>query len=617
MTDSFDDDFTDEDYEYLGQHLSDLASTSTAMVPVRPAHAPELKELFDGAEDAAASITLPRGFDLRADGIHVAITKKNGEIEDLHVCGPLIVAASARTPDGKNWSKRIRFLNRDGKLCTLLVSEAELTAGGKSVARRLAAEGLFVGASNEAKKQLMLLLCAWNPRHRIFLADRLGWADDAHSAFILGSGQVIGDPGFQPAFEIPVEHQRASASKGSLAGWQRDVAALCVGNPLMIVAVSLALVGPLLQPLRIENFGLHLRGSSSSGKSTLQRLACSVWGSNDLKRSWNGTRAGIEAIAVRHNGTLLVLDELAEVSPADVEATIYGLGNGAGRARGTSTGGAQTTSTWRLPVLSSGEIGIAEHMARAGAKKQNGLEMRLLDIPADTQAYRAFTTLHGHANGATLARAIDLAVAGNHGTAGAAFVAFVASMTGGFVAEFTNFKERFEACVKAELDLCDDPLIERTLTKFAIIAYAGEIASITRVTGWSTGTAIAAAVEAFKLWLGNRQNATRAEIRTLLAPMRSFISTNGATGFADLADPNVGTATIRFGWRDPDAYYFTPTAFDAACDPHERQEVLDLLDRRGMLKKNNGTGKQWKMPARVPGRPPAYAVKREAFDELP
>lgn len=224
VTDTFDDNYTDEDFEFLEQLLSE----STAIVPVRPTLAPELEKLFNGGNGAAASVQLPRGFELRADGIHASIVKKNDDVEELLVCGPLIVTALARTEDRTNWSKCVRFLNRDGEVREARISEADLAMGGKSVAKRLAGEGLYLRGTSEAKKQLLLLLNESNPGRRIVLADRLGWVDDKGSAFILGSGQVIGDASYEPTFEVPAEHRRASLAKGSLTDWQRNVAAHCV-----------------------------------------------------------------------------------------------------------------------------------------------------------------------------------------------------------------------------------------------------------------------------------------------------------------------------------------------------------------------------------------------------
>lgn len=73
-------------------------------------------------------------------------------------------------------------------------------------------------------------------------------------------------------------------------GWQSEVAARCVGNPVLTLAVCAALAGPLL------------------------------------------------ALATLRNDTLLVLDEIGEAKAQDVCGIIYALGNGTGRQRGKVSG---------------------------------------------------------------------------------------------------------------------------------------------------------------------------------------------------------------------------------------------------------------------------------------
>ena len=121
---------------------------------------------------------------------------------------------------------------------------------------------------------------------------------------------------------------------GSLEGWQEAVAAPCVGgNPLLVLGASLAFAGPLLEPLSQDGGGVHLRGASNRGKSTVQRVAVSVWGSPKFLHSWRGTDNGHEGLAATCNGSILALDEIAEISGRDAGKTAYMLANGVGKAR--------------------------------------------------------------------------------------------------------------------------------------------------------------------------------------------------------------------------------------------------------------------------------------------
>ena len=87
--------------------------------------------------------------------------------------------------------------------------------------------------------------------------------------------------------------------------WREQVSTLCRGNPMMTVSVPLGLAGPLLEVLGLQGTGLHVFSATTNGKTTLQRLACSIWRDPNDIPTWNATRAGPEDHAAAHSGTLL------------------------------------------------------------------------------------------------------------------------------------------------------------------------------------------------------------------------------------------------------------------------------------------------------------------------
>jgi len=134
----------------------------------------------------------------------------------------------------------------------------------------------------------------------------------------------------------------------------------------MILAASLAFSGPLLAPLGQLGGGLHFRGASSSGKTTLLNLAASVWGDRQLITQWRATTNGLEAIAATLNDMLLPLDEIAEILPRELHQAIYMLANGTGKARMTKEVVLADQARWRLALISSGEISVDEKLKEAG-----------------------------------------------------------------------------------------------------------------------------------------------------------------------------------------------------------------------------------------------------------
>jgi putative DNA primase/helicase len=120
---------------------------------------------------------------------------------------------------------------------------------------------------------------------RIQCTTQVGWCGEA---FVLPD-TVIGPSAsgviFQSGERGYAEYERA----GTLEGWQREVAAKAIGNPVLMGSISAAFMGPLLRKCHGESGGFHLVDDSSVGKSTCVRAAASVFGGPRHVRSWNST----------------------------------------------------------------------------------------------------------------------------------------------------------------------------------------------------------------------------------------------------------------------------------------------------------------------------------------
>jgi putative DNA primase/helicase len=75
----------------------------------------------------------------------------------------------------------------------------------------------------------------------------------------------------------------------------------------------MAFASMLLHPANMESGGIHLVGLSSSGKTTVLRVAASVYGASNYLHRWRATTKGLEALAALRCDTLLILDELAQI----------------------------------------------------------------------------------------------------------------------------------------------------------------------------------------------------------------------------------------------------------------------------------------------------------------
>ena len=307
---------------------------------------------------------------------------------------------------------------------------------------------------------------------------------------------------------------------GTLAGWQVEIAAKAVGNPVLLLALSASFAGPMLAKCNSEGGGVHFVGESSTGKSTAIEAACATWGGPSFKRSWRATANGMEGAAAMSNDCLLALDEISECEPREVGAIIYALGNGTGKQRASRSGAARRVSRWRCIVLSSGERSIATTMLEGGHKVKAGQSVRLLDIPV-AQTHGAWDNLHGAADAAAFSDLIKKAAAQHHGHSGRAFLEKLTVDPRDFCALLEQTKA-LPLFTTGGTDGQD----KRVAARFALIGLSGELATEYGITGWPEGAAMNAAALCFKLWQSARGKGND-ERRQILTQVSDFIQRNG------------------------------------------------------------------------------------------
>jgi putative DNA primase/helicase len=151
-------------------------------------------------------------------------------------------------------------------------------------------------------------------------------------------------------------------------------------------AIAAAFAPPLLELLGMEGGGIHFRGGSTAGKTTILRAASTVWGGGGqygFVRTRRATDNALEAIAAIHNNAFLALDEIAEIEPKALFKAAYALANGRQKERMQKTADLRSASTWRLLFMSTGEIGLAEKLSEERMRTTGGQSVRLVEIDAD------------------------------------------------------------------------------------------------------------------------------------------------------------------------------------------------------------------------------------------
>lgn len=406
-------------------------------------------------------------------------------------------------------------------------------------------------------------------------------------------------------------------SRGTLQEWQSGVGAPARGHALPILAISAAFAGPLLHLAAQEGGGLNFFGPSSKGKTTVLQLAASVWGrgaSPGYVRAWRSTANGLEAASASATDTVLILDELGVIEARDAAAAIYEIANGAGKARAARDGSLREPKSWRVLLLSSGELPVASKLAEGGGKARAGQFVRLLDILADRgYGFGAFDNAGQDGDAAALAKNFKHAAISAFGTAGPEFVRRLlsAGVTGddvrAFVSEF----------VKAELPSGSDGQIDRAAQRLGLIAMAGELAIAVGVAPWEKGAARAAASWALRQWIAQRGGTEPAEVRQAVEQVRLAIEQHGDARFEQIDEANARPVQNRLGWRKgtgPDREWWIPSEVwkSEICAGLDPKFVARALGEREMLERAKDG---WQPVRKIDGvNKRVFVLKASIFD---
>ncbi|MDR1494914.1 MAG: DUF927 domain-containing protein [Rickettsiales bacterium] len=324
-----------------------------------------------------------------------------------------------RNEYSSNWSTLIEFRDPDGVAKTLAIPESMLAGDCREARELLFSEGLKIYSPMRFNE----ILRHFSPKLHTLSADRVGWYGHMHvlPASTLGddeNNQIY----LQLASVCDCDLYRVG---GTLEDWKASIARYMEGNSRLTLMVTCTFASTPVNFTGTENFGLHLMGPNSFGKTTLLRVAASVFGGPSYLRSWRATDNGLESIAATHNDAPLILDEIGQVDPEKLGEMVYMLASGEGKPRSRKDGTARKSSRWRLLFLSSGEIDLVSHMAEGKRIPRVGQELRILSIPAEPlrgEHFGAFENLHGFRDGTELSRHLVEKSREHYGTASREFI---------------------------------------------------------------------------------------------------------------------------------------------------------------------------------------------------
>ncbi|RDS79898.1 DUF927 domain-containing protein [Dyella monticola] len=500
------------------------------------------------------------------------------------ICSPLRVAADTRDMQGGEWGRLLVFPDRDGREHRWCMPMQMLAGGGEELRGELLREGLTITSNTKDRGKLADYIQTEKPKAAARCVTRTGWHGDV---FVLPRETFGEADGESVLFQSASLDGVALGQGGTLEGWREQVAARCVGHSRLVLSICAGFAGPCLGLLGMDGGGFHLRGASSTGKSTALSVATSLYGSPSFLRTWRNTDNALEGIAAMHSDLLLVLDEIGQLEPKHAGAVAYLLANGQGKGRAARDGSPRALTTWRVLFLSAGEIGLGDLVTQSGGKVRAGQEVRVIDLPADAGAgCGIFNALSDDVAPGLLADELKAASATHYGHALPAFLRAL-------VADQGKVRKTLAESQKVIFANLVGPnttgQVRRVAERFALLGVAGELATYYQLTGWRTGEATRAAQACFSAWLAARGTDGASEPTAMLEQVRAFLSAHGESRFTDWSVMDDAPRTInRAGFRKrTDAgpvFYIEREAFRReVCTGFDPAAVAKTLMEAGAL----------------------------------
>jgi hypothetical protein len=363
------------------------ALLSTALEPIEPLSGDDSRSLLKNYRalfglPVDERLRMPRGYDIDRSG---ALIDVDGEKPELVERAPIFVRRLVA--DLYSGAENVEVVFKRNKAWRIALIPRRAMADARAALGELAPLGAPIDSNTGSKVVRWLRdFEASNEKRlpRSTSVARCGWHRIAgEDVFVLGEPLAKEGSTVELVLERHQDRGRLSRAFHSAGSYEEHLAALRAAweaSPIAAVVIAGALAAPLLRPLGAPLFAIHLAGDSSRGKSSMLKLAASLYGDprdDEWVTSWNATNVGLEVRAATLCDLPLPIDEAGVTDARERERATYMLVNGVGRTRGAKEGGLRETHSWRTVVLSTGERLLAEESSATGA------QVRVLQFEVD------------------------------------------------------------------------------------------------------------------------------------------------------------------------------------------------------------------------------------------
>ncbi len=439
------------------------------------------------------------------------------------------------------------YFAEDGKFVAgFMVKDLDVqpTMSGNKVFSELRNMGFVIGTTKPtvvAPALYHYILCQDNvPEGHVI--KKIGWTSGDCNVYALQTEVIQKESDTNKYMPVINSKNNAFERAGNIEGWKNGIAKLAVGNPLMIFSICVAIAGPLLRVLNIpagDDGGFNFYGLHGTGKTTLVETGSTVWGCRETQtNSWSSTTNHFESVAESRNDNVLILDELGRIgNPKDLNKVIYSLAGGDGKGRLDSNANEKMQRKFRILIISTSEKPSSTIAAEAGINIEGGVEDRLASIPANGgKGMGVFSDIHEYDNPADFAQAVKRLTSrdcnegeANYGVAGPEFIYRIISK----ITDIPELRERWQSYRSAFLKSLNAENVSRVGSRFALVGFAGELATEFGLTGWEKGKATEAAKYCFIRWHGEHHG-TNHEKAIALSKIADHINSTKTTKFVQL-----------------------------------------------------------------------------------
>jgi uncharacterized protein (DUF927 family) len=531
------------------------------------------------------------------------------------VCSPLRIVAVTETKNGEKCGRLLEWHDNQNRLHKWAMPIELVHSEGSELAKFLASNGLEIMPSRKHREKLNFYIATSKAEKIIVSTDKIGWHGDC---FVL-PGETFGSCENEIVYQTEYEGHHNFKTSGSIDEWQENISKYCSGNSRLLFATSISFAAPLLPIVQMQGAGFHLRGSTSTGKTTALLTGGSVWGGDGERgflQTWKATANGLEIIAAGHNHALLPLDEIGECEAREIGNVAYMLSNGSGKLRMQKTLQARKPLTWNLFFLSTGEQSLSDKMTEAGQAVKGGQEIRLCDIEADTGKFGLFEDLHNFASGTAFSDHLRAAARKYYGTAIREYLTYLTEVDQSeILKKWHGFKAKFVSEVLPAKENENVPgEVFRVAEQFALVAFGGELATDANVTKWQPFEAYDAVKKVFLQWMNGREGTGQIDAEKAVRQVSAFIEKNGASLFQDvlISDQRIPNRAgfVKKNERTGETEYLVlPQAFrNEICKGLDYKFVSRVLYERGFLNSDKPASKAVHLSSAL-GKMRVYVVR--------